>query len=298
MNLHSLRIFHAIASEGSFTRAAKLLVISQPAVSQQLQQLESQFEMKLLDRLPRGVKLTREGEVLYSYSSRIFAIENECEATMSAMSENSYGRLAIGASTTIFDYLLPTMVSIYLKEFPNIELQLEVGNTEEICNMIADGVVEFGLLEGTNITNGVEINSFGTDEMVVVANPNCELANLPLPIKLEDLTNYPFISREKGSGSQAVIESAIAEVGLLLNPIVRLGSTAAILRSVEAELGFGIVSSIAAKTALENEKIKKIPVEGLKIARKLLMGFLPDRQLSIAAKSFVLLLEDPKNIFS
>lgn len=164
--------------------------------------------------------------------------------------------------------------------------------------MIADGVVEFGLLEGTNITNGVEINSFGTDEMVVVANPNCELANLPLPIKLEDLTNYPFISREKGSGSQAVIESAIAEVGLLLNPIVRLGSTAAILRSVEAELGFGIVSSIAAKTALENEKIKIIPVEGLKIARKLLMGFLPDRQLSIAAKSFVLLLEDPKNIFS
>ncbi|MDP6330707.1 MAG: LysR substrate-binding domain-containing protein, partial [SAR324 cluster bacterium] len=122
--------------------------------------------------------------------------------------------------------------------------------------------------------------------------------NLPLPIKLEDLTNYPFISREKGSGSQAVIESAIAEVGLLLNPIVRLGSTAAILRSVEAELGFGIVSSIAAKTALENEKIKIIPVEGLKIARKLLMGFLPDRQLSIAAKSFVLLLEDPKNIFS
>jgi len=297
MNLHSLRIFHAIASEGSFTRASKFLLISQPAVSQQLQQLESQFEIKLFDRIPRGVKLTREGEVLFSYSSRIFAIENECEATMSAMSENSYGRLVIGASTTIFDYLLPSMVSLYLKEFPNIKLQLEVGNTEEICKMIADGVVDFGLLEGTNITDGVEINSFGTDEMVVVANPNSELGNLPFPVKKRDLTNYPFISRETGSGSQVVIESALAEVDLFLNPIVRFGSTAAILRSVEADLGFGIVSSIAVKSALENEKIKIIPVEGLKISRKLFIGFLPDRQLSIAAKSFVVMLENPKHNF-
>ncbi len=297
MNLHSLRIFHAIASEGSFTRASKFLLISQPAVSQQLQQLESQFEIKLFDRIPRGVKLTREGEVLFSYSSRIFAIENECEATMSAMSENSYGRLVIGASTTIFDYLLPSMVSLYLKEFPNIKLQLEVGNTEEICKMIADGVVDFGLLEGTNITDGVEINSFGTDEMVVVANPNSELGNLPFPVKKRDLTNYPFISRETGSGSQVVIESALAEVDLFLNPIVRFGSTAAILRSVEADLGFGIVSSIAVKSALENEKIKIIPVEGLKISRKLFIGFLPDCQLSIAAKSFVVMLENPKHNF-
>src|SRR5579884_2162586 len=138
MNLHHLSIFKTVCEEGGISRGAKRLLISQPAVSKQLQQLERAIGTQLIDRAPGGLRLTQAGELLLEYARRIFSVENEAERALSQLRGLRRGRLAVGASMTIGVYLLPELLAAFRRKHPSIELHCEIGNTKYIQDLLLD----------------------------------------------------------------------------------------------------------------------------------------------------------------
>src|SRR5690242_9690611 len=132
MNLHLLRLFATVAEQGSFSRAASLLYISQPAISKGVQELERQLGTTLLDRSGRGVALTEAGETLLPHAQHLFAVERAAETALEQLEGLERGQLAIGASSTIGIYLLPPLLGRFRQRYPGIRLFLDIGNTQQI----------------------------------------------------------------------------------------------------------------------------------------------------------------------
>src|SRR3954451_4576553 len=173
INLAHLAVFHAIACEGSVSRAAERLMVSQPAVSKQLRQLERSLGGgRLFDRLPKGVRPTAAGELLAGYARRIFALQAEAEQALAELRGLGRGRLSVGASTTIGVYLLPEVFVRFRQAYPGIAMHLEIANSEVIRRRLADGAIDIGLTEGTvDADGGFEAAVFMEDELVPIAPP-------------------------------------------------------------------------------------------------------------------------------
>src|SRR6516164_9032898 len=148
MNLNHLFLFRAVAEAGSFSRAAESVYVSQPAISMQVAELEAQLDLILLHRLPRGVKLTAAGQLLFGYAQRLGALADEARRAMAEVKGLRRGRLSIGASTTIGVYLLPDLLGEYRRLHPDIDLQFFIGHTEKIVIRLLDGTLDAGLTEG------------------------------------------------------------------------------------------------------------------------------------------------------
>src|SRR5215510_5009049 len=137
VNLNHLAVFHAVAQAGSMTRGAERLDISQPAASKQVRELESALGVHLFDRIGRQVHLSQAGEILADYARRLFALAREAEEAMADVRAVGRGRLVIGASTTIGSYLLPGVAAEFWRRHANVELLVEIGNTEQVHRRLA-----------------------------------------------------------------------------------------------------------------------------------------------------------------
>ena len=170
MNLSHLAIFHAVAQTGSMTLGAERLDISQPAVSKQVQELESFLRVHLFDRIGRRVYLSQAGEILADYARRLFALAQEAEQAVADARAVGRGRLAIGASTTIGTYLLPGVVAEFWRRHPNVELLVTIENTEQVHRRLAALELDVGLTEGFDEAEELDGEVFHQDELVVIAS--------------------------------------------------------------------------------------------------------------------------------
>ena len=169
MNFGHLAVFHAVAEAGSVSRAAERLLVSQPAVSKQLGLLERELKTVLVDRLPRGVRLTAAGEVLAGYARRIFAVAEEAERAMGELAGVSRGKLVVAATPTIGTYWLPGVLVGYRREYPGVEMRMEVHPTGTIVRLLREGAVDVGLVEWPVEDDGVEAREFMKDRLVAIA---------------------------------------------------------------------------------------------------------------------------------
>jgi DNA-binding transcriptional LysR family regulator len=268
MNLNHLAIFHAVAQTGSMTLGAERLDISQPAVSKQVQELESVLGLHLFDRIGRRVHLSRAGEILADYARRLFALAHEAEAAMAEVRTAGRGRLAIGASTTIGTYLLPGVVAEFWRRHPRIELSVQVENTEQIHRRLAGHELDLGLTEGLIEEEGLDAEVFHRDELVIIAAPGHQLAG-QARVPLSAVREESFILREPGSGTRAVEERALARLKLPVQVVMALGSTEAIKRVVAEGVGLAIVSRLAVAAECAAGTLAVLPVAGLHIDRPL-----------------------------
>lgn len=289
MNLNHLRVFHAIAAAGSITAAARALQVSQPAVSKQLSDLEGALGTHLVDRLPRGVRLTTAGRVLAEHAARIFGVEQTAEVELAALLGVRRGQLSLGASTTIGSYLVPRVFGAFRRLHPALRLELEIGNTAAIHDLVRQQVVELGLTEGFVTDDDLTTKVFDQDEMVAIAAPGDPvLARTPLTTK--ELVALPLLMRERGSGTREVIEAAFAKKRLVVEPVMSLGSTEALKNAVAAGLGVAIVSRLAVELELVGGSLVAIEVSDLVIRRALHLVELRGKSRSPAASRFVELL--------
>lgn len=268
MNLNHLTIFHAVAEERNITRGAERLFISQPAVSKQLAELERHLGTRLFDRLPQGVRLTEAGALLYAHSRRLFAIEAEAERALAELQGLQRGRLAIGASTTIGVYLLPEILARFHLKHPGIEIALEIANTEGIQRHLLEGTLDLGLTEGFVASEEMVIEVFMEDELVAITAPGHPILKEP-SVTIKRLCEEPFVLREPGSGTRAVVERTLTEKGLNVHPIMSLGSTEAIKRAVAGGAGVAIVSRLSILVEQEIGRLVVVPVSDLRIVRPL-----------------------------
>lgn len=249
----SIRVFLTVVDKKSFSKAAKALFLTQPAVSFQIQMLEEYYGTRLFDRVSRNISLTEAGHLLLRYANQMSKMQSELEREMQELTGTAKGRLLIGASTTIGEYVVPYLLGAFKKKYPEVELSLEVANTEDIESRIHDTSLDIGLVEGPITTKDIEKETFIKDRLVLIVPHDHPWATRE-KVSVFELDKFPFITREKGSGTRIETEQHLKKVGFSdknLNVIMELGSTSAIKAAVESGLGVSVISKWAAK-----EKVK------------------------------------------
>lgn len=252
-----LQVFHTVARVLSFTKAAETLHMTQPAVTFQVKQLEDVFNTRLFDRTHNKITLTDAGRVVYEYADRILDLYEQMNDEVRCMTGDVNGNLQLGASTSIAEYLLPSLLAAFKKEYPEVSIQLQVGNTDAIVSMVENNVIDLGLVEAQVPNKNLEVEICRYDEMVVIVPNDHELANREI-LEMKDLKKHAFIRREEGSGSRAVIDQALKEAGMSpsdLNVVMELGSPESIKGAVEAGVGVAIVSR---STLMKELKLKSL----------------------------------------
>jgi DNA-binding transcriptional LysR family regulator len=263
-----LRVFRAVARRLNFRQAAEELLLTQPAVTQQVKALESELSVALFDRSGGRVAMTAAGEALLPYADRLAALAEEARAAVAATAGESAGRLAIAASQTIGQYLLPRLLAGFLKDHPRVEIAVAGGNTQQVLEALAEHRVQLALIEGPAMRRDVKIEPFMEDHMVCVVPPGHEWADEEVDVA--DLRQAVLLTRELGSGSRRIVEQALDDAGLPVKEL-RLGmafdSTEGLLGAVEAGLGVAFVSRWAVRNQLALGTLRLARVRGLKLGR-------------------------------
>lgn len=243
----SIRVFLTVVEKKSFSKAAKALFLTQPAVSFQIQMLEEYYGTRLFDRVSRNIVLTEAGHLLLKYANEMNAMQTDLEKDMQELTSTIKGKLKIGASTTIGEYIAPYILGAFKNMYPEVELSLEVANSEDIEADIHDTTLDIGLIEGPLVGKDLESIPFLEDQMRLIVGANHPWAGQE-SISVFELDKYPFISREKGSGTRIEIEQHLKKAGFPasnLNIVMELGSSSAIKAAVESSLGISILSKWA-----------------------------------------------------
>ncbi|WP_419806329.1 LysR substrate-binding domain-containing protein [Terriglobus sp.] len=269
-----LVVFRAVARHSSFSRAAEELLLTQPAVTQQIKALEEQFGHPLFHRAGGRVSLTPGGAALLPFAEQIKSLTDDATAAVSRAYGQEAGDLSLGASQTIAQYLLPTFIAAFLRTSPLVRITARSGNTDEMLALLVAGDIQVALLEGPEQRTDVHIEPFMADHMVLVVPSSHEWADRK--ITLEELRREPLIVREFGSGSRRIIEQALADAGLKtkdLNTRMELDSTEGLLSGVEAGLGVTFVSRWAVRNQLALGTLKLARVDGLKLSRSFSLAY-------------------------
>lgn len=258
-----LQVFHTVAKQLSFTKAADILFMTQPAVTFQVKQLEEHFNTRLFERSHGKIALTPAGEVVRDYADRILALSAELETRMAELSGEVGGALVVGASTTIAEFMLPRLLGEFKSKYPRVQARLVVGNSETIENRVADHSLDVGLIESPPHLAGLHSQICCEDEMVVIVAPNHELASSKT-VAPQQLAQLPYVSREVGSGTREFADEYLRRAGIIsddLNTVMELGSPEAVKGIVETGLGFGIVSQATVSKEVRLGALVAIPLE-------------------------------------
>ena len=239
-----LVVFRAVAEQHSFRKAAEELYLTQPAVSLQIKALEEDIGVQLFDRTGARIALTEAGKVLLGYSRQANALFAQAEHEIAALSGDHAGHLALGASSTIAQYVLPRLLGEFSREHPRVQPTMISGNTEQIVESLEELKIDLAFIEGPARSRDVKTEPFLEDELVLIVSAAHEWAELK-SILCSELATAPLLMRERGSGTRRVVEMALPRQGIKANSlriVMELDSTEAIKSAVEAGLGVGFVS--------------------------------------------------------
>ncbi len=296
LNMKQLQIFISVAKEKNFTKAASLLYMTQPAISWQIKSLEKDLGVNLFERGDRSVTLTDAGQVFFTYAKKIV---NDFEQALAAMDEIKgfqRGNLVIGASTIPGEYILPRLIGGFKKQYPGINISLEIADTAKVIKSILADEVHLGVIGAKVEEDRLSFKPMLKDELILIAPPGHFLIQQET-INLNDLIEIPFVMRENGSGTRKAIEECWLASGLKLEEmkvIMELGSTRAVISAVEAGLGVSIVSIWSAEDALNLERICQIPLNNTHFQRHLYIANRQDREIGHLRVKFIDFLLDKK----
>jgi DNA-binding transcriptional LysR family regulator len=267
-----LRVFREVANQASFRRAAEVLYITQPAVTQQIKALEEELGSRLFDRSGGKVRLTAAGEVLLRHAGEAEATLNRAVEEIGSLEGEVRGALHIAASTTIAQYVLPRLLAEFARQHQGVRLELESANTQRVVEAVASGDAPIGLIEGPAHRQELAVERWLEDELVLVVPAGHEWADEE--ITLGTLGSAKLLVRERGSGTREVVEHALKQAGAPVHRMqiaMELGSTEALLACVEAGLGVGFVSRFALERQRALGTLAPVKVKGLRIAREFSM---------------------------
>jgi DNA-binding transcriptional LysR family regulator len=294
LNFHQLHIFFTVAERGSFSVAAQTLHMTQPAVTMQIQALEDYFGTKLFHRSTKRIELTEAGHTLLPFARDSISLIQKTDMAMSRFTHMLEGRLQLGASLTIGEYVLPRLLGPFSREYPHISVSMKVMNTTQIVEEIVNNQLNFGLIEAEVSHPDVKSEPVLHDELHLTLPDNHPLNQLDT-ITVDDAMKYPFVLREKGSGTRQVLEDEFHRKGIDLakmNIVMELGSTGAVKSAVEAGLGISVLSSSSVKHELALGILKLRRIEGVSFARKFYSIQLKTTLLPITAVTFLTFLRE------
>lgn len=261
--LDSLRVFQLVARYGSFTRAAETAGLTRPAVSQQIKHLEQQFGVSLFDRNTRQVSLTPAGAILLEHAGRVLETFKDLEQAMEEARRTVRRVLAIGASTLPGESLLPAVLASFRQANPGVEVQVRMGNSNTVLQMLREGQVVVGLVGLAVEEPGLHCEPVAYDEVVLALPPGYEAPD-PLPVDL--LHRIPLVLREPGSATRATAMDSLRTAGVDLHQLqvaAELGSPEATKAAVRSGVGAAFLS----RCALTGSDLRHVRVDGVDLRR-------------------------------
>jgi DNA-binding transcriptional LysR family regulator len=294
LNFHQLHIFFTVAEKGSFSHAAGALHMTQPAVTMQVQSLEDYLSVKLFHRSTKRIELSEAGKALLPYAKRCIELVRETEQAMSRFTTMVEGRLQLGASLTVGEYILPRLLGPFNKEYPNISVSMKVMNTTQILEDILSHQLTFGLIEAPVHHPDVHVEAVLSDELKLIVPSDHPLAEQET-VSMEEVLQYPFVLREKGSGTRRVMEEELERRGMnaeAMKIVMELGSTGAVKSAVENGLGITILSQSSVKHEVRLGLVAVKEIEGVSFTRSFYSIYLNTTLLPLSAVSFLNFLRE------
>lgn len=289
MDLWQLKIFCKVVELKSFSRAGKIVHLSQPTVSSHIKDLEDHFGCRLIDRLSKEAVATKAGELLYGYACKILAFSHKIEAAMAEFNGKIKGRLLIGGSTIPGAYLLPRMIGAFSGQYPEVTISLVVEDTEKVIDGVLSGNLEMGVVGAESGEKKIFQEKLIEDELRLIVPENHAWARKKA-IPLDLLLTEPFIVRENGSGTLASIQLSLASQGYTIEDLkiaAELGSTEAVRQGIKNNVGVSILSTLAVSEDLKIGSLKSIAVKGLQLKRSFYLTRHKYRSLSPLSRVFI-----------
>ena len=290
ITIRQLQIFEAVAQYLSYTRAAEKLFLSQPAVSMQIKQLESEVGIPLLERLGRSLFLTEAGNELLIYARTISQQLAEMNDVLEELRGNERGQLKIAVATTA-NYFALKLLGEFYKQFPESTISLDVTNRARLLKHLEENTVDMVIMGRPPENMEVDAVSFKKNPLVVIAPKDHRLVkkkNIPLNI----IQQETFIMREHGSGTRIAMELFFEESGYSISSVMDMSSNEAINQAVAAGLGLGIVSRDTLELDLKLGRLTILDVESFPIMRHWYLVHRKGKRFTSLMLSFKQLVED------
>jgi DNA-binding transcriptional LysR family regulator len=265
ITLKQLRVFAAVARFENMTQAAEDISLTQSAMSMALKELESQLNAPLFHRYGKRIKLNHKGESLLPKVLQILQLAQEIE--YQAGLDSVAGLLRVGASSTIGNYLVPAIIADFLKKQSAIDIDLKVGNTQQVIQDVLHHRLDIGLIEGLCDQPQIERTPWKQDELVVFASIDHPLANKSM-ITIDELKKSQWILRESGSGTREIFNHALGGKFQPEKRVLELGNTEAIKQAVKTGFGVSCLSKLAIASEVKHKELVVLSVDGINLKRQ------------------------------
>lgn len=290
-----LKTFIAVCETASCTRAAELLHITQPAVSQHIKFLEEYYGGKLTRYENRRLFLTQRGKRLFEFAKRITA---DCHHLTASLSEENFERITLdfGATLSIGDYVCPAIIGRILSDFPEARVKMHVGNTRTLLRMLRGGDIEFAIAEGFLDKSNFGVELLSREEFIGVCSPDSKFARYTA--ELSEILSERLILREKGSGTRDIFEQALLENNLScgsFSHVTEVGSIAAIKELVAKNFGITFLYKIACDGDISAGRLVPLRINGFEIRREFNFVYLKE---SVHSEKYLAWFKYSKAIFS
>ncbi|MDX2178951.1 MAG: LysR family transcriptional regulator [Bryobacteraceae bacterium] len=289
MLLHSLKVFLAVATEKSFSRAAEKLLRTQPAVSLAVQRLESELEEKLIDRSAKDLLLTDAGRIVVDYARRFENLESEMQNALAELRDHSSGRLIIGANESTSLYLLQH-ISKYRRLYPKVKVQVRRSLSSRIPSQLIDGDLELGVISYDPEDERLVSHVIYTDHLSFVVSPQHRFAGRE-DVALSELDMETFVAHNVMSPYRDTVLREFQRARVPLNMDVEMPTVETIRKMVQRNEGVAFLPKMCVESEVEQGLLREVRVKELAVERKIRLVYPARRALSHAAKAFLEVVE-------
>ncbi|WP_059171702.1 LysR family transcriptional regulator [Bacillus sp. FJAT-27445] len=289
MYYDALKTFITLAEVGNFTKTSEFLHISQPSVSLHIKNLEKEFQTELFRRSPKSVQITPTGEILYSRAKQLIAIYEQAKDEILEHHNSVQGKLIIGASFTIGEYILPELLLMVKKDFPELEFQIVIGNTDEIVNYVQVFKVDIGLIEGQTNEKELIVHPLMEDELFIISPNSHPLAGKG-GVAIKDLQNQAWVTREEGSGTREYLNHFIRSNGLKVKSLLTISSNQGIKESIIKGLGLSLLSHSVIEREVKHGDLSIIRLKNQTFTRTLSYIYSPIMRNKRSVEAFIQML--------
>jgi DNA-binding transcriptional LysR family regulator len=270
ITLQQMEAVISLVEEGSFSRAAKRMFLTQPALTKNIKNAEDYLGVRLVNRSNMGTSLTPEGKILYNYAQRMVKLRDEAREKILTLHENVGGNIYISASTIPATYILPHVLSAFGKIHPDIRVYIKTADSEEAMNMVLENEVEIGCIGKQPSNKKLTAEPLWKDRLIL-AIPKQHRWRKKKSITLSELLDEPFVVREKGSATRELFESCLKESKPInlsqFNICSELGSSEAVKEAVIAGLGVSVISIHAIERELSQGLLFELPLQSCRMER-------------------------------
>ncbi|HEY62440.1 MAG TPA: LysR family transcriptional regulator [Anaerolineae bacterium] len=268
-NINDLVVFLEAAKCNNFSEAGRHLNLSQPAISQKINNLEAHFNTKLFDRKGRYVRITESGQILRSMSKELVGAAKRLEETMLSLDSNVIGEMTIGCSTASGKYLLPGLIAAFRKDFPEVRINVLVGSRRSVINRLLTEDYSFAISSKKIENRDLEYKPLFKDKIILIVPATHPWVKVH-SIRPEDLLDQPLIMREESAGTREVLMDGLKAHNIspdMLNIIMELGNAESIEMAVEEGIGISFISHLAAMRGLALGTVIKVSIDQMPLER-------------------------------